>query len=301
MKTSRMIVAMVMMLVLFVGSLTTAQEVDTCFGLDAEACTTIAEATAATSMAESFYQNFSIDFVVAGTPDGDDLRFSVVGEGSAALNMMQDFPVNFDVTMTVEFGEGPVDLSARLIDGMLYVLVAGEDAWLGIDIVQAIESGDFPIDLADLFGDADEAMDDLPVDELAGFAPLLAIPGFLSYVNVGNVFTFTADFTALATAPELMNALEIAGELAGDPTIASLGMLVPMLLREGTITVTQVVDGGIVAELGFGLAFVIDAGMLTGDMSADPLDLSLDFNVALSQINASFDFVVPENVQMMMP
>jgi hypothetical protein len=300
-KTRTIFMTLLMAVVLMMASVVSAQDVDACFGLDADACAAIAEASANSAAATSFNQTFSIDFSVTGVPEGEDLMFAVAGEGPVVMNMEQMIPLNFDATMMVTLpGMGEAEVMARLVDGIMYVTFEGAESWMGLDLMEALASGDLPIDPTTLMGDPEAAMGALPTEDLEAFAPLLAVPGFLTYVNDGDVYTFTADLTALISAPEFGTALEAIGEAIGDPSIASLGMLAPMLLSEGTITVTQVVDPALnaVVDLSFDVSAVVDAGMLTGDTEAAPLDINLAFNVALSQVGEAFDIVVPDNVEM---
>ena len=300
-KARNLLIMLVLAFTLVMGNLASAQDVDLCFGLDADACATIAEASANSAAATSFVQDFAINFAVTGTPDGQDITFSVEGSGPVVMAMDQQIPLNFDAVMDVVLpGDMAASLSARLVDGIMYIQTAEGEPWMGMNLLDAAAQGGLPIDPNALLADPESAMGALPMDQVEAFLPILQVPGFLTYVSDGDTYTFTADLTALISAPEFSAALESIGEAVGDPSVAQLGMLAPMLLSEGTITVTQVVDPALnaVTELSFDVVAVVDAGMLTGDTEAAPLEIILNFNVVLSEVGGTFDIVVPDNVEM---
>jgi len=274
---------------------------DLCFGLDADACAAIAEANNNSLAVQSFNQDFSIDFSIDGVPDSDPIIFNLVGSGPVVLDMMAPFPVVFDATMTVEFGAGPIELQARAVDGVLYIKTPDSEAWQAMPLDELANDavGMAGVD-AGMLDDPTAALGDVPPELLMVLPALLEVPGFLNYTADGDVYTFTADLGALIAAPEFTQVLEGVGEAVGDPTVASLGMMAPMLLSEGLITVEQRVDAELnaVTGLDFGLDATIAAGMLTGDAEAAPIVASLLFSVDISDVNGTFEIVAPENVEM---
>jgi len=305
MKRRILFVTLILALMLSLIPAVTAQ--DLCFGLSAEDCAAIDEATMTTlTTANSFNMDFSIDFAVTGTPDGD-FNFDLTGSGPLAIDMMAgegSIPVNMDLTMDVAFdgmGEnGSGTVGFMIVDGIAYVN-PGDGSWMGVDILQAMEdpsvTGGLPVDPAAL---AEGDFSGLPVDPTAfmgvaeSLPALLEIPGAITYVRNGDVFSFDLDFAAIAASPEFADILAQAGEAAGDDSIAPMAMMIPMFLNSGTINITQTVTDGAVT----GLTFATNAVVNTGEEGVPPVTVDLLFTVNVSDINAEFSFAAPEGAEM---
>jgi hypothetical protein len=297
-------------------------DIDTCLGLSEADCAYINDAYA-NSDYNSFFQEFTIDFSITGVPDLP-IEFSLQGSGPFAFDMASEFPIEMEAVMNVDFdivgetGTGTVEF--RAVDGNLY-LFNEVDGWIGFNALEAAELGfdqagglGLPVDPSTLLPAEGEDMGDLgdlgdlealgiaEDDVTAGMeilGALLEVPGFLSYTRNGDDFNFNADITSLLSATEFTDALELVGELAGDPTVSSLGMLAPMFLDSGTITVNQYVNPE--TQSVDGIDFVVDAtvpGSLLDPEFTEPLVIALVFTVRVSDINAEFDFTAPEGVEL---
>lgn len=305
----KLTVALLLVFMLSLGMSTAqGQGLDVCLGLDAAACEAINSATENTLAATSFFQTFTITFNLANVPgEPAPITFAVTGSGPVTLDMMSmDLPINFDQTLVVTLpGEQMATVQARLLDGIMYVQTAEGEPWMGINLVEAMnnpEMSGLPID-PEALSDPSALLADLPFDPtglLMALPQALSAPGFLSYTNAGPAYTFVADFAALFSSPEFSSVLQAAGEAANDPSIASFGMILPMIVPSATITVNQVINtgGNYVENLTFTADATIAAGMLTGESAADPIELDLVFNVQITQVNEGFSIVAPENVQM---
>jgi hypothetical protein len=280
-------------------------------GLAQADCDVIAAATANTLALTSFNQDWTINFSVSGIPDSEPLVFDVSGSGPVVLDMSNaEMPLSFEQQFTVSASGGGAEAlefssTAIVQDNMFYVDL-GDGDWRVLDIAEAQESGaaGLPINPQDLA--SGEGM-----EQLAGILPtamaLAEAPGFLNYVREGDDFTFTADFSSLFTSQEFSTIITQLSETADSETQQVLGMasILPMIMQEGTITVVQSVDAG--ANLVTGLSFTVDvtidpamlAGMMGGgaDVPTEPIVVSLNFNVAVSDPNGAFEITAPADAQ----
>jgi len=314
MKFRAIIATLFTTLMLALSSLVSAQDVDLCFGLAQADCDAITAAYA--TEVNSFTQDFSINFSLTGLPAeaGGDITFNVSGVGPFAVDLSKELPVEMALPMNVSFsgpdGSGEGSIEIRIVDGFVYIQNPEDTSeWIGVNALEAANDPSLtgglglPLDPASLTeADAEALMADLPIDEdtLALIDALAAVPGFLAYERAGDTYTFTADVGALITAPEFNQALETIGELTGDPSVASMGMIVPMLLSDGTMQVVQVVDPG--SNTVTGLEFYMDAtvnGSMLDASLTEPIVVNLDFTVQLSDINADFTFEAPANATIM--
>lgn len=310
-----------------------AQEDDGCFGLNPDDCAVIQTAYANLDSVTSFNQTFSIDVsvtgleaIAGGAPDVPEaLTFSVTGSGPFALLGEGDVPVAMSLPMVVNasglFPEPLVDVAVPFVitEGVLYTLGDGEVIGIPLDAELLGELGGdalgglgLPLDPADALGGLGEA--GAPADlgalfgDMGGMGDLSA---YTSYLRDGDVFTFNLDVAALLNSPEIQQALTAAGGLAGDDPNLQMGLaLLPALLAgvQSDMVVTQTVDPelNIVDEVTFSLDFAIDLAMLLGSGSTEgeappPIEISLDFAVAIDQINGDFTYPVPEGARVLTP
>jgi len=300
------------LLLAVMGPVSQAQDLDPCLGLSASDCALINEASANTlASAQSFFQEWTIDFSVSGVPDSGAISFNAVGSGPVALNMMSaDLPLKFDQTMNVSFNDGTNSSSgpvqARLVDGVFY-FESGQ-GWMGVNLLEVANNpalaDQLPINPEDLMsGDISGLDTEALGSALPALLGLVNTPGFLNYSRSGADFTFVADLAALTKSPDFSTAImDLSGALGEQgQQIAGLGMILPMLLSEGKITVVQTVNEE--ARLITGLQFLVNAsvnaGMLTDDSAAAPIVVDLKFTVKLSRANEAFDIVAPEGAMMM--
>jgi hypothetical protein len=287
-------------------------QLDPCLGLSASDCALINEASANTlASAQSFFQEWTIDFSVNGVPGSGAISFNAVGSGPVVLDMMNaDLPLKFDQTINVSFNDGTTGdsgaVQARIVDGVFY-FESGQ-GWMGVNLLEVANNpalaGQLPINPEDLMsGDIPGLDTEALGSALPALLGLVNTPGFLNYSRSGADFTFVADLAALTKSPDFSTALiNLSGALGEQgQQIAGFGMILPMLLSEGKITVVQTVneEARIVTGLQFLVNASVNAGMLTGDSAAAPVVVDLKFTVSLSRVNEAFDIVAPEGAMMM--
>jgi len=299
-------------LLALMASISQAQDIDPCLGLAEADCALINEASANTlASAQSFFQDWTIDFTVSGIPDSAPLTFNATGSGPVVLDMASaDLPIKFDQTMNVSFNDGTNSangpVQARIVDGVFYFEFG--QGWQGVNLVEALDdpaiAGQLGVNPEDLLGGQVPGMDTEALGSaLPAILGLVSTPGFLNYSRNGADFTFVADLAALAQSPDFGTALTNLSGALGEQgqQIASIGMILPALLSEGKITVVQTVDEA--AKIVTGLQFLtnatVNAGMLTGDTAAAPIVVDLKFTVSLSRVNEAFDIVAPEGATLL--
>ncbi|MCU0514000.1 MAG: hypothetical protein MUE40_15695 [Anaerolineae bacterium] len=310
MKMRAVLMSLLLTIVLLMASVASAQ--DTCFGLAEADCTAIAEATNNTlAAASAFTQEFSLSFSVTGIPDSEDLTFNVTGAGPVMMSTASSFPLNLALPMNVSFSvpgqawEGAVEV--RVVDGIAYVQNPENGEWAGLDLGQALSDPSalgLPVNPADLAGAADPAALGLDADAMTQIGSLVTVPGFLTYVRGGDTYTFTANLGTLLQSAEFSQVAQtLSTALAENPDTAQGGMLLtllPMLLSDGIITVVQGVDPSLnaVTDLTFTTDATLNLGMMTGDTSAPPVVISLNFNVRITEVGGTYEIVAPEGAVM---
>jgi len=302
--------SLVALLVATVG-LVSAQDSE-CLNLAAADCEYIntAAANSASALTSSFQQEFTFDFTVSGIPDSGDVVVHVDGNGPVVANEEAPggVPVDFAATINLTSNDGTNDtdlsLEARLVDGVFYFQDPEDDnKWKGVKIEDAMSAAENNpmVPNPTTFDPASLGLDEAT---LASLMTLTEAEGFLDYSRDGETFTFTADVGALLKSTEWTKfTTEIAPKLQQNPDTAQFAMVLgvlPMLLSEGTIKVVQVVDPSLNAVTEFSLLIdgTVNAGMMSGDSSADPVVLSLAFNVKLSDVGGSFTIEAPADAEM---
>lgn len=307
---ARILFLTVLALLLGVAGAAFAQDdlpLDLCFGLSAEDCAVINEASAnGIGDAQSYTQELSIEFSLSNFPSEEgpvsvtfnsQSRFDTVllDDGSALVQGTVDFSANDGMTDT----EGSFEV--RIVDNVLYLQdPQGSGAWIGLDLNET-DALDAATDTT--MDEAGELVDPTMVDTLVA---LTELPGLLSYTRDGDVFRFVLDITAmrLLLEPEnedlLLDLSDMASEL--NPAGGLLVMTLPTLFESGEITVTQTVnpERNIVETLEFGIdASANLAALLTGDANAGPTDVFLRVVTTSSNYdNVSLEgLTAPEDAQ----
>lgn len=314
MKIRSAMMVLISVLVLVFSSVAQAQDmpdVDLCFGLAEADCAAIEGATGDILLsAENFSIDYSIDLNVTGLPDGDIL-FSHSGIGSLAIDPTAEFPISMslDTLNNIDaMGDTFTDpIPVGIVDGILYVQVEG--AWQGVNLIEAMDDPEFAQmfeGLNDPEAMADEMMGEMPdmdPETMEALGALLSIDGFLSQTRSGDDFQFTADLGTLFTSPEFSEAITSAAEMDESGMVMGLGMMLPMLLEDGTIQLTRHLNTELNAVDRVELAIdgVINAAMMDPELE-DPIVIDLDFSFQVGGINESpVEFAVPADVEMVDP
>lgn len=295
------------LLALTIGGLVQAQDdFDPCFGLSAEDCAVINEASAnGIGDAESFSMEMSVDFAAEGLTSvmamADPTAEDAIDAVSFTLESTFDFAMDEDA-MTEVYMNGSLTFSAAT-DGMeveamnVDVMLIGDvlyfndgTGWMSIDLVRLMEDEDLAGQFGDLMDDESdptEAMEDLGIDsEALGIVfGIINLDGFLTYERDGDDFIFTMNFAALQTLlaeenEDLLNEIvETAAEV--DPSMAMIIPLVPTLISDGYIAVTQTVDtdANIVTALTVDSELELALGMLAGTQDVTTTDLTVDVSM----------------------
>lgn len=315
MKLRSIFVTFVALMMLVMGSVVQAQDMgmDPCFGLAQADCDEINNAfvgTLGALAAGSATVTIDADVSLSGVPDTEDFTL----DSTTTLDILQGtnavIPVDMGLALNAEFvdlvglGLTSTTIEARLVDGVGYLQdPTGSGMWFALDLVAAQDSPlitqqleGLPIDPeAAAAGDL-SALEDLGVDvpdmeALLSLLSLLELPGLITYERAGDVYTFTIDLSVLAllNTPEYEEELNTLTEVASaiDPSAAFIIPTLPSLLDEGTITIVNYVNDGIVDTVDFDMNFTISAGMLTGDMEAAPIVFSLDTTTAFSNLGTA--------------
>lgn len=304
-------------LLLMAGSVVGAQEeIDLCFGLNADDCAAINAASLGAPVVDSLNVNLDINFSAANIPVGEGTVGSVDFTTNAVVGIVgfnEDLPniggsvvlngatENLDALLGMP-GLGEIGLEFRLVDGLFYFQNPTSGEWAYVDLMAVMSDPTFaegmgsvtelasPDALTDALGSDGEMPDIAALGDAV--TAIVSLPGFLSYTRDGDVFTFTVDLTALAaldneTLFELSDLVSAVDETAG-----GLVFVLPSIFDEGTITVTQTIDpsGEFLQALGFNVAAVTSAL----DPTSDPATVDLDVSLSLTDFDAVAAAVAPE-------
>lgn len=316
MKVRAVIISILALVLVLSGAAVSAQDgPDACLGLSPEDCQLINTATMNTlASAQSFSQNWEINFSVTGVPDSPPVSFNATGTGPVVLDMNatgDSIPLSFQQDISVDIsspdGNQTGTLVATLVDNIFYIEMDGQAQ--GFDLMEAMnaaESGAFdgmlPVNPAEVMEDPTAALgEDVDMEAMMGLTSELAalseVPGFLTYTRDGNTFNFTADLVALISAPEFTEAMNAIGEASGDPQSAQMAAMLPMMFDTAVMTVQQRVDEAnmIVNGLTVTLDATVDPMMITGEQDGEPVVITFMFNVDMSDINNEFSIAAPAN------
>lgn len=327
MKFRSTLLTLLALFTLLVSGVVNAQDdmtMDPCFGLDADDCAVINEASAnGIGDAESFTIDFTIDF------EGTDIDsiFGLIGSFSGDPSAAEEAPssVTFtldstidvamadsvsgiylagDFTITSSLDDDAADeqnIQVLIVDDVLYM--SDGDEWMSVNLLEILADEDFSAQVGDItesLGGGDEAMSDLGVDpnSLGSLLSVINLPGFLNYERAGDDFVFNIDFAVLQQLLEeenedLLNELVTAGAEI-DPTLAFFIPAIPTLISSGNITVTQSVDTSTntLNNIAFGSNLDLALGALTGSAGVTNLDLLV--NIGLGNLDGVSQQSAPE-------
>lgn len=312
MKFRSLLISVLVLLLVILPAATSAQDFDTCFGLAEADCAELQAANANLASFATSSQSFTIEFDIAFNATG--LPEESAGASSAAFNSSGSFDVVMGGNGTVPFTVGGVinaeygmdgamqsmPIEFRLVDDFLYFLDPMSGAWKGANVSEEFNDPEFTQQFDQvLSGEAASSVMD--AETMAIVSSILDLPGLITNVRDGDNFILTLDLTVLgllgtpeyadklATIQAKLNELQ---EGAGDQ-LAAYVPLIPMVLQEGTITVTQTLnsDLGIVDHLSLNVDLAVDGQMMTGTPGV--IDVTLDFNTNFANVDAAPSAVAP--------
>lgn len=324
----RFFVALLMIVMALALVPTVGAQDDGCFGLPAEDCAAIQAGYAGLDNVTSFVQTFSIDFTATnlealamlapGVPEA--ITFNVSGSGPLILTGEGDVPVQMAMDMVVNaagLGEDlvAVPFALSVVDGFVYGPFGegGELVGLPIDALTegaggAVGGLGLPVDPAALAGGMEGAelsnLGDLfGAGDMAAGAGLGDMSAYTSYVREGDDFVFNFDLGAFLASPEFSQVMEMAGGLAGDDQNAAMVLGMAQGLLAGVVADVAVVqslnaEAGIVDGLSFVTNVELDlAALFGGGQEMEPVQVSVVFNVDITEINAAPAVSAPEGAR----
>ncbi|GAB1420316.1 hypothetical protein MASR2M15_04070 [Anaerolineales bacterium] len=311
MKSRFIVLLLVLLMVVpFVG----AQEEMACFGFSEADCAVLMSATANSATVTSASFDIDMSLNVTGVPESGPINAVVTGSGQfmwaegfdpatlANMGSMDSFPGALKVDLNVVANDGTADqnmvLSVVIVDDVIYVLNPEDGKWYGSPISEMSDGMEQSMGV----DDPAEALGAMGMDPamIESLTALSEVPGFITTVREGDTFKVVINLTTLFSAPEFMTILQEVGEASGDASMAQMGMILPMIISEAEISVSETVDTGLNVINGVGLTAhaSIDAGMLSGETDMDPIVVDFSFNINLRGINEGADIVAPEGAIM---
>lgn len=291
MKSSMKLIGLFFVLALMIVSPVLAQETPNplCNGLEAADCEVL---TAPGEEAKSFsIPAWSINFEMT-SPEGD-MAFAASGSGqfmAPAEGSTEGLLVHLfidDATMTSAGTTETGALEILVIGDMVYLQSEGkwyggtiEEAGLPVDPT-ALSSGTF--DMSTLSGDFSASVTTARGADAEVSGASVAV--FTTSINLGQMIaTVVADPAVTAQIP--------AEQLE---TVQMVGMLIPTLLANTTLTVEQSVgvDDGFIHKLVVAMPFDLDLAMLEmGQVTG-----SFDFSAEVADFNSTFEATAPESYE----
>lgn len=326
MKLRSLFLLVALLAAMFVGAVSAQDEMpfDPCFGLSADDCAYINDASAA-DMGAINNLTFTMDiaFSATGIPGAtpEDPTSSLTFNLNTAIDIVEGqnpaLPVNAGGVINVDFNDGmsgdslAIDLS--LVDGIFYILDPTTGQYQGIDLVAAMSDPtfleQFGLDATapDLGLGAMTGMDmsNMDMEALASLVDLVNLPGLITYTRDGQVFTFTIDLTTMAIllTPEYEEQLNTIVEAVSaiDPSLGMFIPLIPTVLKEGTITITQTVNAELnaVDTIGFAVDARVDTAMLSGVADSEPVVVTLDVTLNIGNFGGASQPAAPAEFEML--
>jgi hypothetical protein len=312
MKFRSLLISVLVLLMVILPAATNAQDFDTCFGLAEADCAELqaagANLTTFFTSSESFTVEFDIALNASGLPEETAGATSGAFNADGAIDVVMGgngtIPVNIGGVINSEFGmDGAMEsfpIEFRLVDDFMYFLNPMTGAWQGANVSEELNDPAFTEQLDQVMGSG-EASGMMDADTMAILASVLDLPGLITNTRDGDNFVFTLDLTVLgllgtpeyaeklATIQAKLNELQPG---AGDQLAAYVPMI-PMIVQEGTITVTQTLnsDLGIVDNVAINIDLAVDGAMMTGTPGV--VDVTLDFNLGITNVDAAPSAVAP--------
>jgi hypothetical protein len=310
MKFRSLLISVLVLLMVILPAATSAQ--DTCFGLAEADCAELqaagANLTTFFTSSESFTVEFDIALNASGLPEETAGATSGAFNADGAIDVVMGgngtIPVNIGGVINSEFGmDGAMEsfpIEFRLVDDFMYFLNPMSGAWQGANVSEELSDPAFTEQLDQVMGSG-EASGMMDAETMAILASVLDLPGLITNTRDGDNFVFTLDLTVLgllgtpeyteklATIQAKLNELS---EGAGDQLAAYVPMI-PMIVQEGTITVTQTLnsDLGIVDNVAINVDLAVDGAMMTGTPGV--VDVTLDFNLGITNVDAAPSAIAP--------
>jgi hypothetical protein len=314
MKFRSLLISVLVLLMVILPAATSAQDFDTCLGLAEADCAELQTAGANLATFATSTQSFTITFDVAlnasGLPEEEAGASSGAFNADGAIDVVMggngSIPFTIGGVINSEFGmDGAMQsmpIEFRLVEDFMYILNPMSGAWQGANVAEEFSDTDFSTQLEELnpmgSGEAGSMMD---AETLSIVTSILDLPGLVTHVRDGDNFIFTLDLTVLgllgtpeyadklATIQAKLNELS---EGSGDQ-LAAYVPLIPMVLQEGTITVTQTLnsDLGIVDNVAINADLAVDGAMISGTPGV--MDVTLDFNIGITNVDAAPSAVAP--------
>ena len=313
MKFRNIVLTIVTLFTLLVAGVANAQDdmgIDPCFGLAADDCAVINEASAnGVGDAESFTVDFSINFTGTDVDSIFGLVGSLAGDPSAAEDAVSS--VTFTLDSTLDFAQsdsftglyvaGDFLLTSStddsdveeqvieilIVDDILYIADGGDEGeWVSINLLELLSDEGIADGVGDLMDTAGDTSD-LGVDpnSFTSLLSILNLPGFLTYERAGDDFVFNVDFAVLQQLleeenEELLNEIVTAAAEV-EPTLAFLIPAIPTLINSGNFTVTQTVDTSTstINNIAVGSNLDLALGALTGTTAVTNLDLLVNIGI----------------------
>jgi hypothetical protein len=312
MKFRSLLISVLVLLMVILPAATNAQDFDTCFGLAEADCAELqaagANLTTFFTSSESFTVEFDIALNASGLPEetagATSGAFNADGAIDVAMGGNGTIPVNIGGVINSEYGmDGAMEsmpIEFRLVDDFMYFLNPMTGSWQGANVSEELSDPAFTEQLDQVMGSG-EASGMMDAETMAILASVLDLPGLITNTRDGDNFVFTLDLTVLgllgtpeyaeklATIQAKLNELS-AG--AGDQLAAYVPMI-PMIVQEGTITVTQTLNSelGIVDNVAINIDLAVDGAMLSGTPGV--VDVTLDFNLGITNVDAAPSAVAP--------
>jgi hypothetical protein len=314
MKFRNTILTLIALFTLLVAGVANAQDemgINPCFGLAADDCAVINEASAnGIGEPESFTIDFTIDFTGTDVDAIFALAGSMAGDPSAAEDTVSSVTFTLDSNIDVAQGGGMTGLyvsgeflltsstndgdveeqviEVLLIDDVLYIADGGDEGeWMSINLVEVLADEGVSEGMGDLMASGGDTSA-LGVDpsSLSSLLAILDLPGFLTYERAGDDFVFNVDFAVLQQLldeenEDLLNELVTAGAEV-DPTLAFMLPAIPTLINSGNFTVTQTVDTATstISNIAVGSNIDLALGALAGTDAVTNLDLLVNIGVS---------------------
>lgn len=322
-------VVLMVLFVLLLGMIPAAlaQDAGACLNLSAEDCNILTTATANTTAATSYRQDFTFSLSATGLaafdPSAGDINVTASGGGPFVLTGTGEYPFALQMSVDGSAASGADQQAGTteivIVDNVAYFKTSEESGWMGISLNDALSQastlGGIPVDPSSVLGGGDGAAPAIDPNMLAGLDALTQIPGFIDFSRLADEvlmeqnsypFQLTISLTSLFQSADFQTMVNgLVQGASQDPNMAFVAALIPALLPniDSTITITEWVgaDDMFIHKLALNIDFNLDMAAVMGVENTPPIAVDMLLEVTLSEFNSTFDIVAPEGATMIQP
>ena len=305
-------ICMLLVVLLVAAPLTLAQE---SFGLSEDDFTLFSSQN---FDADAVSFDYTLNFSVAGTPDGD-VAADLSGAGAFGVDAAGQPVGSFSISGAVtDAGTSEnLDFQFLLVDNVLYMNMGDGSGWIGQpadEMLSGLSSmSPVPVDPSDLMSGGDDAG---AASAMGGAVEALTDPEVAEYITITRLddsnglahFQVAVDLSGFVSSEEFNEMMTAAGEMSGDESMAGMGMMLAMLFQNMSLTLDEFIDAssGRVGQAVVNFSMTMDPTMMAAmggaesaaEVQATPINIALSLDISNLQYDQPVEVTAPADAMM---